>query len=296
MTGLLILFGIAAGLIFVVGTTALLYGLTHPRRKTYAVALAAGHPTDPAELEMTAEEATFSLSDGAATSGWLIRGGREVGPTVVIVHGFGDSRYGAMACWTPLVLPFASSVVVYDQRGQGESQTKAGGLGVREVDDLLSVLDQLPSDGPVVLFGYSLGAGVAIATAARAGGRVAGVIADGPYRQWDAPVRRMLRMRSYPTQPFLFLAGLILRLTVRGIGDYDRVAHARKLSCPLLVLHGTADELCDFAAGRAIAEAAPHGQLVAFEGGGHLNLFELDRPRYDDALRQFFSNLDDRVQ
>ena len=291
MIGLLILFGQALLLIVVGGTVALLYGLYHPRRKSMAVVLAAGQPTDPAELGLEAHETNLRLSDGSTTPAWLIDGGRTDGPQVIIVHGFGDSRYGAMACWARRVLSFASHVVVFDQRGQGESQIGVGGMGVREVSDVVCVIEQLPSRRPVVLFGYSMGAGVAIAAGVQASMAVAGVIADGPYRYWDQPVRSQLRAGGYPVQPFMFLAGLFLRLSVRGMASYDRAAHARHLRCPLLVLHGTADPLCPIESAKAIVRAAPRGELVAFEGGGHLDLAEHDPSRYERALAQFFASL-----
>ena len=84
---------------------------------------------------------------------------------------------------------------------------------------------------------------------------------EGPYRLPMEPVVGHFRCRRWPPYPFVWLAGLYLRLTNKGYDQFDRVLHAAKLRCPLMVLHGTADPICLVSSGRTIAEAAPQGNL-----------------------------------
>ena len=289
--GLLIHFAFALGLIILIVTAGLVRSLQRPRRKTYGVAVARGLATDPADLELDAVEATFRLTDGADTPGWVITGGDADGPAVILVHGFHDSKYGALT-WAPLFVPFTSRIVVFDLSGQGESTSPNAHHGIREADDILAVMNQLEYPGPVVLFGYSFGASTAIAAAARdESQRIIGVIADAPYRYWSQPIANTLRKLRMPAQPFVALAWLWFRLTEPGFRPFDRCGDAAKLRCPLLVLHGTADDICPYEAGKAIAEAAPQGSLVTFEGGRHTQLALQDQTRYRDHLRMFFSAL-----
>ncbi|HEX7008361.1 MAG TPA: alpha/beta fold hydrolase, partial [Phycisphaeraceae bacterium] len=272
------------------GAAAVIYQIRHPPRKTFAVALAHGDPTEPSELGYASQSVTFTLPDGTTTPGWIIDGRSHDGPTVIIVHGYGDSRYGALS-WLPLVAPHAQRVVLFDLPGQGESQAKASGGGLREPADVLAVLDQIDAPQGAVLFGYSMGAGIAIAAAAQAGQRIVGVIADGPYRDWDEPLRSHFRARRYPIFPILPLAGLILRWVARGFDRFDRAAYAAQVRGPLLVLHGSEDELCPIESARAIALTAPRGRLVEFPGGHHLDLASIDAPRYRAALEAFFREI-----
>lgn len=298
--GLLSLILLAIVLLWLFAAAGLVHALTHPKRKTFAVALGRGDPTDPADLQLQAEEVAFTLSDNARSPGWMIEGRDQGGPTVVIVHGFGDSRYGALKR-VPLIAPFARRVVVFDLPGQGESESRHGYGGLREPDDVLAVLSQLPPEvspedsQQIVLLGSSMGAGVAIAAAAKAEGElrkvIVGVIAESPYRLWDEPLHNMFRYKRYPRWPVIPLAGLWLRLTARGFKDFDRAGYAAQLACPLLVLHGSEDDLCPITSARQIAEAARAGRFVEIEGGGHNDLPNGHERAYTAAVEDFMKNL-----
>lgn len=294
--GIVYLILLAIVLLWLLAAAGLVYAIRHPRRKTFAVALGQGNPTDPTDLQLQADEVTFTLTDGTRSPGWIILGQNSDGPTFVIVHGFGDSRYGSLRR-TPLVLAQARKIVVFDLPGQGESQAKHGYGGLREPDDVLGILEQLePEDARrIVLLGVSMGAGVAIAAAAKAQASVRqnilGVIAESPYRHWDEPLHNMFRHRRYPRWPIIPLAGLWLSLTAEGFKQFDRVTHAAKLDCPLLVLHGSEDELCPIDSARRIADAAPQGRFIEIPGGRHNDLPFEHEPPYRAAIDDFLKSL-----
>jgi proline iminopeptidase len=68
-----------------------------------------------------------------------------------------------------------------------------------------------------------------------------------------------------------------------GIEVQDRLAHVHQ---PVLVLAGRHDRICPVAAGIAMAEALPQGELVIFEESGHTAFVE-EQERYLDAVRAF---------
>jgi pimeloyl-ACP methyl ester carboxylesterase len=291
--GLLILFIATAAGLCLIGTAALLHGLSHPPRTTLGGALARGLPADPGELGLAFEEAVLQLTDGSDTAAWIVSGERPDGPTVIVTHGWGDSRYGSQL-WAPLVVPYADRVVLYDMRGHGDARARTSRCGLVEPDDLRAIMDQLGVER-CVLLGYSMGACVSIVAAAKdaqAGAtRVRGVLADGVYRWWDEPIAGLFRLRRWPRQPLCWLAGAWMWLTNAEFRRFDRAGWAAKLGCPLRAMHGTADPICPVTSAQAVVAAAPDGAIELFEDAGHLDLATADPPRYRRIVAQFMETL-----
>ena len=292
MLGLALLFLIALALIVLIGSAVTVWVIVRPRRKTYALALARGLPTDPADLALSATEATFSLPGGHTSPGWIIAGKQPTGPTVLVLHGHGDARFGALR-FAEQLAPYAGHLVVFDWPAHGDCTAPWMTCGKREPDDAIAVLDGLPDavrNKPVVLFGYSLGGQIAIKAAGLYPDRFRGVIADGPYRRWDSPVRQRLRHHVAPAWLFMPLVAAVFHITGL-IKHFDRAAFAKQISSTLLVLHGTADRVCPIEEGKQLAEAAPQGTFVAINEGQHNRLYLQDPEVYHAALRSFFSTV-----
>ncbi len=307
--GGLLALGLAIAWAWMVWMTA--WTLTRPARRTYASALRVGRPGDPSELPPgpigpRAWRAWSFRSRGLELPAWDIEGDDPSGPLVVMTHGWGDSRVGGLTR-AASVAPVCRRVVLWDLPGHGEAPGTCA-LGTREVEDLERLLECLldsradarpdPRDGvsaDVVLMGWSLGAGVSIACAARRG--VAGVIAEAPYRLPETPARGVLGMYRLPhattLRPALALVGLRA-----GVGaafrSFDRAELAAGLRCPLLVIHGTDDPVCPIEDGRAIAARACRGAtMIEIEGGGHYGLWtsEGSRDRCARAVAEFVASI-----
>ncbi|XAM01059.1 alpha/beta hydrolase [Phycisphaeraceae bacterium D3-23] len=299
MPELLILFAVAFVLISLLGSAALLLTIHRPRRKTFAVALALGNPTDPSDLDLEGEEVLFNLpgpGSGYTSPGWIIQGELADGPTVLILHGHRDARFGALTRARKLAR-YASHLVVFDWPAHGECTAPWMQFGQREVGDVLAVLDGLPDEltqEKPVLFGYSLGAQIGMKTAALHD-RFAGLIADGPYRHWDSPIRTRMKLMRLPAWVFIYPTAVFYLL--RGwLPGFDRLRFAEKLKCPLLVIHGTLDPICPFEEGKELAQGAPDGTFVPIEGGGHIDLAGLEPEVYHAALSAFFERLNSQSQ
>jgi pimeloyl-ACP methyl ester carboxylesterase len=290
MIGLLILFGYTAALLVAAATAWMLYRLYHPPRRALAFALARHLPADPQALGLAFQNHSFAFADGTSTDAWIISGRASRGPVVVITHGWADTRYQTLTRLGPLP-DVASRLVLYDVRGHGESTAPTSRLGVTEADDLLAILDQLGDfDRPLVLMGFSMGAGASIVAAAcDPRRRSAAVIAVSSPRFFGPAIAGILRQVQLPVYPFVWLIAGHLAVWLQRPRAYDRAAYAAKLTCPLLVLHGSHDDLVPAAAARQIAAAAPRGQFVEFPGAGHVDLALADPPRYLDVLRRFLS-------
>ena len=290
LLGLFVLFGTAYALLQTIVVAGILWQMNRPRRKTLAVSLGMGGPGDPADLELEGDEATFNLSDGSASPGWILKGDRSDGPVAVVVHGHRDSRYGSLYR-AQMLRPYVSASVVFDLPGHGDAGAVCCQMGQREPADVAAVIDGLPPEltegRRLVLLGYSMGGVIAVRTAARLGDRIDGVISCAPYRFWDEGLRGQMHKRRLPQWPSVWLIGAALRLAGGRLGQppgVDVAQVAAGLDMPLLVLHGDADTICPLGAGRAVAEAAPRGTLAVIAGGTHNQLLGADHDAVHRAV------------
>ncbi len=306
MLGLLTLLLQALAVCLIAGVGYTVYTLTHPPRRTYAHAVARGRPGHPDELPKLPtgqprpfEQWTFK-SRGLELPVWDITGDLDANaePVIVMTHGWGDSRIGALTRAVPL-LPLCSRIIMWDLPAHGEAKGRCA-MGTREVDDLLALLQHLAiTNQPLVLFGWSLGAGVgagvSIVAAAKLGALLAGVIAEAPYRVPQTPARNVLKIRELPykwnTPVAFWLIGIDARIGPRWPG-FDRAQHAAKLKCPLLVIHGHEDRVCPIEDARAIADAG-RGSLIEIPDAGHHGLWTepASLPACAEAVREFLSSL-----
>lgn len=128
---------------------------------------------------------------------------------------------------------------------------------------LYIVLPNLIGEAPVVVYGESLGTGVAVQVVARANPRPAGVVLEAPYTSIhnlaDVYVPKIAK-------------------AVRRIPDpWPSEAYVSGLTPPLLVMHGGRDKVIPQSMGRAIYNAAPstEKELFAPEKGQHENLWPI---------------------
>ncbi|MEM1423151.1 MAG: alpha/beta hydrolase [Planctomycetota bacterium] len=278
--------------------------LRNPPRRTYAWATARNRPGVPTELDPPRPftEREFDTSAGAVHA-WQIPGDDPEGPIIIVCPGWGDSCLGALPRLGAL-LPHARLVVPFDPPGHGDTPERTGKttLGINEpaiINDIARTLAREENDAPVVLFGWSLGAGASIAAAAKAEGvRIAGVIAEAPYDLAPTPARNVVRLSGLPWRINIPLTYFILAKRLgEGLtpGRFSRRTHAAKLpnTVPLLVLHGSTDAVSPLQDGRAIADAAPNATLAIVDGAGHNNLWTDPRhePASREAVESFFRSL-----
>lgn len=272
---------VGAAVAWLAGVIACRRTLRRPARRTYASAVARGQPGVPTELDESRwgvgsrlfESWGLQLPGGIELPVWEVEGLNPAGPTVVMTHGWGDSRVGALLRLEPFVR-HASRVLMWDMPGHGEAPPGAGpcGLGRTEPEALVRLVER--THGPVVLFGWSLGGGVGLVAASRCS-RVVGVVCEAPYRLPGTPARRVMAAMGMPG---LGLVGTAL-WTIGGTawqrigGPFDRAVFAAALGVPTLVVHGSDDPVCPAEDGAQISAAAERGSLELIPGGRHNDLW-----------------------
>jgi pimeloyl-ACP methyl ester carboxylesterase len=210
---------------------------------------------------------------------------RSGGPAVVLLHGWGRSRIDMLSRLAPF-LEVAERVLLVDLRGHGDATGRTT-LGDGDEADIAELLRRLPA-GPVVLVGHSLGAVVALRTAASEPDRVAGVIAIAPYDTFETPLRMRLAARELPSGLTVRLAVGVLRLL--GVRRTSGLAAARAVRCPLLVLQGGRDRISPPAEAAAIAEAG-RGRLETFLDAEHADHEFREPARFAACCRDFVAGV-----
>ncbi len=292
MSGLLLLFGLGLVVAWCGVVVYSAWSLGRVPRYTYASAVARGRPGDPSELDRPAafDEWRTNAWDCRV---WTIEGDDPAGPVVVMTHGWSRSGIAALVRFDAL-RGSVSRMIVWDLPGHGESGGRCL-LGAGEARALVEIVERV--GGPVVLYGWSMGAGVALEAAAELGTDVVmGVAAEAPYALPETPARNVMREMGVPwrftLRPALFLAGLTRQRGPLWRG-FDRRAIAARLEMPVLVVHGDEDTICPVEDGEAIASAVPRGEFVRIEGGTHDGLWvdESTRGRMVEAVSGFLGDM-----
>lgn len=247
----------------------------------------------PAVAWGTAEPLRLNTSDGHDLGAWFFPG-RADRPTVVLLHGNGESRTACLP-QAELLASAGYPVLTVTLRAHGDSAGETNDFGYSARHDTRAAVAWVEArrpGAPVVVWGRSLGSAAALFAARDLGSRVRGYVLECPYRDLRAAVRNRLRDRLPPVLDWVAYAGM--RVTAPLVfPDFDRIspydAAAEMPPEPrVLVLTGTADRRATPDEARAIADRlGPRAELVAFDGGDHLQLAKPDPDRYRAVLLGF---------
>lgn len=210
--------------------------------------------------EGRAVDVWFDAADGETLHGWYCRA-ELPRASILFCHG-SAGNLTTMAHVVPHLLAAGCNVLIFDYRGFGRSGGRPSLRGV--VDDALTAArfhDEIrPAHLPSILHGFSLGGAVALQ-----------ILPKHPFdalilQSTFTSLRDIARI-VHPHVPLHMLAG----------GLFDNLAAVRRLRIPLLVIHGTEDELVPCSMAHALFDACPTArQLRIVEGGMHKDVFAHD--------------------
>ena len=224
---------------------------------------------DTASLDATAaisrfgiEPITLTTSDGLSLRSWWHPGDNfHSRPVVMILHGnagHAGYRFPKFAA----LMEAGFNVLFLEYRGYGGNPGNPTESGLKQ-DTAAAIRylgDQGFSTAQVVLYGESLGSGLAIDQASNK--RFAAVVLEAPYTSiadvaqdhyWFLPARWLTRDR------------------------FDSLSKIKQINAPLLILHGNKDQVIDPEHGRRMFAAASEPKTAVFvPGAGHNDLYESD--------------------
>lgn len=262
-------------LAFIEGPSIAAGGLLHPARVAW-------YSTKPAGCV----DREFA-GDGVTLRGWLCAAAAERQGTVIYLHGVADNRSSAIGVIDRLRRR-GFDVVAYDSRAHGESGGDVCTYGFYEKRDLARVIETL-EPGPVVLFGNSLGAAVAI-QAAVGNPRVIGVVAAEAF----SDLRTVATERAPRVLPNLLIGRAFRVAEDRGRFEVARVSPveaAASLRIPVLLIHGADDvETRPDHSRRILSALVGPKRLVLVPHAGHNQ--SLNGPGVWSDIEQWLAALD----
>jgi fermentation-respiration switch protein FrsA (DUF1100 family) len=187
--------------------------------------------------------------------------------TLLLSHGNAEDLGWVLPSLPPL-RDLGFGVFAYDYRGYGLSEGRPSERHVyADIDAAYEYLTRELRVPParIILYGRSLGAGAAVDLAARRA--VGGLILESPFL---TAFRVMTRVPVFPFDKFR---------------NVDKIGRVR---CPVLIMHGEADEIVPLWHGQRLFERVPGPKMFVSVPGAHHNDFMwVAGARYASALRDF---------
>lgn len=245
------------------------------------------HPDDtvyatPKNDGYTYEEVEFFSKDATPLSGWFVPAKGKAMGTVIHFHGNAQnmSAHYSFVAWLPAN---GFNLFVFDYRGYGKSKGELSRKGVYE--DGVAAVEYIKSrtdidQSRIILFGQSLGGANAIAVAGSNDFEgIVGVATESAFSTY----------KSAATDH----AGLLKPLAALVIGNkFSPKKAVKNISpTPLLIIHGTHDQVVDYKhANKLFKEAAEPKKLWTIKGGRHTEALGKYRNEYAPKLHAVFKS------
>lgn len=263
----------------------LLRALLHRRIRASLAAPRIRHERTPGDLGLPFETFRLDTANGRQVHAWLILpnpSGDAQAPAVIVMHGWG----GNAAMMLPLARPLheAGFAGLYlDARCHGASDGDTFASLPRFAEDIEHAADWLArragiDPARIGVLGHSVGAGAALLAASRRPS-LAAVVSVAAFSHPAAMMRRWMATKRIPAGT---VGRYILAYVQETIGhrfdDIAPVTTIARVRCPVLLVHGTADDVVPLSEAREIfAARADDSVALRVIGGNHESFADLEQ-------------------
>ena len=249
----------------------------------------------PAAVGLEYQNVSFpSLNSSVILKGWFLPAS---GPNaIIIVHGGYQNRVDDLTDTLDLTRNMVNrgyNILLFDQRGRGESGGKARSL-MHEDKDIGGAVDYLESlgypDNRIGIIGYCSGAASTTLFASRK--NVGGIVLDGCFAELRGMIIRQALEKGIPEWILnMFYDGLKVSTRILyGFKPFNPVELVPQISSPILFIHEQNDILVTAAETQTLIKAAinPLNQSWEIPGVKHSEAYRYIPGEYIDRLDGFF--------
>jgi uncharacterized protein len=247
------------------------------------------------DAEYTSREFQFRSSDGVLISALQLSPSQPNGHVILICHGLAHDKLSGIR-YVQYLLKDGYELVLMDFRNHGQSEGTITTYGYYERQDLLGTIRYVRDQGfrgRIGILGASMGASVALMTAADTD-EISAMVLDSPF----ASLKKMCTAWACKTTKFpelfvqlpVHLAYCWLFLMYRfWVPEIEPSVSARRLRCPVFLIHGGADQRIPSEHSREIFENVPgEKDLWIAEDVDHLGVYLNHAEEYERRVLEFF--------
>jgi len=262
------------------------YVVVYPVSEVYVVTHAARAYVPTPQLGTAYEDVSFTTSDGLRLEGWYVP--TKNGATVIVIPGRKGPQKPAR-----MLAGHGYGVLLFDRRGEGESEGDPNGLGwagTRDVEAAIAFLRERPEvdEDRIGALGLSVGGEVLLQAAAEVDGLQA-VVSEG------AGIRSVREAVDLPGLDSWIVTGVIGLTTAataaftsdlppRGLKDLSA-----EITIPVFFIHATPGQGGENLTPTYYEAASQPKQLWAADGG-HTGAIDAEPQEYERRVVGFFDD------
>lgn len=248
-------------------------------------------PPDVGPGQPTPQQVHLPTQRGLALNAWWLPPPgmhAPAAPVVVLLHGWGGN---AATLWTAAchLHQAGCAVLLPESRNHGQSDTDTFSSLPRFAEDLDAALDWASQQPGVdarqlVALGHSVGGAAALLSASRRSDLQA-VVSVSAFAHPELVMRRWLATRHIPYWP---LGWLVNRYVEHVIGhrfaDIAPLHTLPQVTCPVLLVHGTRDDVVPLGCARQLHQQAQAGRATLMAVAGTHESFDNEAQLMADVL------------
>lgn len=238
---------------------------------------------------------TISSADGFTLHATYYKPAQESHDWAILVHGYGRDQTFAND-YAEEYLKRGYNVLTPDLRGCGTSEGIYLTMGALESQDVVLWDEKIVERDPqakIIFHGVSMGAATVMMAAALEPKNLVAVVEDcgytSAYEMFTAQLDKIFGLPEFPIMPIVDVVSKIK--TGVAISDAAPIESVKKISVPILFIHGNEDKLVPYEMVDKLFDATNSAVKEKFvvEGAGHADAKRTNPENYFNHVFKFFS-------